>query len=48
MLAPAPVTFSTITVWPSDVRMRSANMRASVSFGPPAGNGTMMVTGRDG
>src|SRR5262249_5958713 len=48
MLAPAPVTFSTITFWPSEVRMRSERMRASVSVGPPAGNGTMMVTGREG
>src|SRR5262245_64997818 len=40
--------FSTITDWPSDVRMRSPRMRASVSLGPPAGNGTIIVTGRDG
>src|SRR5262245_20549506 len=48
MLAPAPVMFSTITGWPSDTRMRSERMRANVSVGPPAGNGTMRVTGRDG
>src|SRR5436190_18840557 len=48
MLAPAPVTLSMITGWPSDTRMRSERMRASVSVGPPAGNGTMMVSGRDG
>jgi hypothetical protein len=48
MLAPAPVTFSIRTGWPSDIRMRSERIRASVSVGPPAGNGTMMVTGRDG
>src|SRR6266849_7073656 len=47
MLAPAPVTFSITTGWPSDIRMRSERMRASVSVGPPAGNGTIMVTGRD-
>jgi hypothetical protein len=28
--------------------MRSAKMRAIVSFGPPAANGTIMVIGRDG
>ncbi len=48
MLAPAPVMFSTTTDWPSDVRMRSPRMRASVSVGPPAGNGTIIVIGRDG
>ena len=30
------------------LRMRSATMRASASVGPPAPNGTIMVTGRDG
>ena len=48
MLAPAPVIFSMTTDWPSDVRMRSPRMRASVSVGPPAGNGTIIVIGRDG
>jgi hypothetical protein len=48
MLAPAPVTVSMITGCPSEKRMRSARMRASVSDGPPAGNGTMMVMGREG
>src|SRR6185437_14305183 len=43
MLAPAPVTFSTMTAWPSDSLMRSLRMRASVSVGPPAGNGTIIV-----
>ena len=35
-------------VWPSVARMRSAMMRAIVSVGPPAANGTIMVIGRDG
>ena len=48
MLPPAPATFSMITVWPSDVRMRSAMMRATVSAGPPAANGTIIVIWRDG
>src|SRR5215472_17788166 len=48
MLAPAPVIFSTTMVWPSVLRMLSARRRASVSVGPPAENGTMMVMGRDG
>jgi hypothetical protein len=48
MLAPAPVTVSMTTGWPSDPFMRSLKMRASVSVGPPAGNGTTMVMGRDG
>jgi len=44
----APVGFSTMTDWPSVTVIRSARMRASVSVGPPAGNGTTMVMGRDG
>src|SRR5262249_25377976 len=44
----APLTFSTITDWPSDTRMRSFKTRASTSAGPAAGNGTIMVTGRAG
>ncbi len=48
MLAPAPVTFSMMTAWPSVSFMRSPRMRASVSVGPPAGNGTIMVIGREG
>jgi hypothetical protein len=34
--------------WPSDGRMPSATMRASVSIAPPAETGTTMVIGRDG
>jgi hypothetical protein len=48
MVPPAPVTFSAITGWPSDVFMRSATRRATMSVMPPAANGTIMVTGRDG
>ncbi len=48
MLPPAPDTFSMMTVWPSVLRIASASTRASVSDGPPAGYGTISVTGRDG
>ena len=48
MVEPAPVTFSMIMVCPSDARMPSAKIRPSVSVGPPAGNGTIIVIGRDG
>src|SRR5216684_2665369 len=48
MLPPAPVTFSTTTVWPRPLVMRSAMMRAMVSVGPPAENGTTMLSGRVG
>jgi hypothetical protein len=45
---PAPVTFSTITVWPSELRIRSARMRPIRSVDPPGANGTIMVIGLDG
>ena len=45
MVAPAPVTFSMMIDWPSVSFMWSPMMRAIVSVGPPAGNGTMMVIG---
>src|SRR5579862_5836845 len=48
MLPPAPPAFSTITVWPSGPRMRSAMMRAAVSVDPPGGKGTSSVMGRAG
>ena len=48
IVPPAPVTFSTTTVWPSAARIRSLRARASASVGPPAANGTMMVIGFDG
>src|ERR1044071_3528172 len=48
MLPPAPVTFSTTTVWPRLFVIRSAMIRAIVSVGPPAENGTTIATGRAG
>jgi hypothetical protein len=37
-----------MTGWPRMARIRSPRNRASVSVAPPAGNGTIMVTGRAG
>ena len=37
---PAPARFSITTGWPSSVANLSPRMRAKVSAGPPAGNGT--------
>src|SRR5262245_32573041 len=37
--------FSTMMGWPSDIRMPSLKTRPSVSVGPPAGNGTIIVMG---
>ncbi len=48
MVPPAPVTFSAITGWPSEVFMRSLTTRATMSVAPPAANGTITVIGRDG
>jgi len=48
MLPEAPAWFSMMTGWPNDARIRSAMMRPMMSTGPPGGNGTMMVIGRDG
>src|ERR1700694_1342921 len=48
MFPPAPVTFSTTTVCPRLFVIRSAMIRAIVSVGPPAENGTTIVTGRVG
>jgi hypothetical protein len=45
---PAPPTFSTTTCWPSARVIDSASTRATVSLGPPAANGTIIVTGRVG
>src|SRR5499426_382056 len=42
---PAPVTSSITTGWPRAACIGSARMRHKVSSGPPAENGTMMVTG---
>jgi len=44
----APVTFSIRTGWPSDIRIGSISVRAKVSTGPPAPNGTISVIGRVG
>ena len=41
----APAAFSTMTRWPSVAVRRSAITRATMSVGPPAPNGTMMVIG---
>src|SRR5262249_15588062 len=43
----APVTFSTMTGWPNDVRIGSLRIRARVSTGPPAPYGTKKMTGPD-
>src|SRR5215211_6379597 len=48
MLPPAPPTFSMMTGWPSNGRMRSAMMRATTSVDPPGGNGTTSVMVRAG
>jgi len=45
---PAPPTFSMMTCWPSMSEKRCANRRPTRSTGPPAGNGTTIVTGRVG
>src|SRR5215469_18113899 len=48
MVPPAPVTFSTMTGWPSELFIRSANTRPIVSVTPPTANGTTIMMGRDG
>jgi hypothetical protein len=48
MLPAAPPTFSITIGCPNFARMFSARNRASVSVAPPAGNGTIMVIGREG
>jgi hypothetical protein len=45
MVDPAPVTFSMTMGWPSEARMPSLKILPSVSVGPPAGNGTIIVIG---
>src|SRR5580700_5565194 len=47
-MPPAPPTFSTTTCWPRISLTRCAITRPSTSVGPPAANGTTMVTGRVG
>src|SRR5262249_52805640 len=48
VVPPAPATFSMTICWPSVRDMCSLTMRAVTSVPPPAGNGTIMVIGRDG
>src|SRR5258708_35951224 len=48
MVPPAPSLFSITTVWPSVFVIATPSVRATTSVGPPAANGTMSVTGRDG
>ena len=48
MLPSAPTTFSMVIGWPISPLMRSTTARPTVSMPPPAGNGTIMVMGRDG
>ena len=48
MLPSAPPTFSIMIGWPSEARIPSVTIRAIVSVGPPAANGTMSVIGRLG
>src|SRR5712691_11091587 len=45
-MPPAPPTFSTITCWARVSLKPDARMRPIVSNGPPAANGTIMVTAR--
>src|SRR3954468_12403008 len=47
-MPPAPPTFSTITVQPSNSESRGARIRPIRSPPPPAANGTTIVTGRVG
>src|SRR6266852_5248418 len=44
----APLTFSIITGCPSETCILAAMIRASVSVGPPAENGTTIVIGCEG
>jgi hypothetical protein len=48
MVPVAPGTFSMMSGWASDTRIRSVMMRATVSVGPPGANPTMTVIGPDG
>src|SRR5262245_37406926 len=48
VVPPAPATFSTMIGWPSVFCIYSPTMRAIVSVGPPAANGTIMVIGLSG
>src|SRR5215218_1816081 len=48
VVPPAPATFSTTICCPSVRDMCSPTMRATMSVGPPAANGTIIVIGRAG
>src|SRR5262249_29294555 len=48
VVPPAPAMFSMIICWPRARDMCSLTMRAVTSVPPPAGNGTIIVIGRDG
>ena len=48
VMPPPPGTFSMMICWPSVSPSVGCRMRASVSIGPPAANGTTMVIGRLG
>ena len=48
VMPPPPGTFSMMICWPSVSPSAGCRMRASVSIGPPAANGTIMVIGRFG
>src|SRR5215471_20047195 len=48
VVPPAPAMFSMIICWPRARDMYSLTMRAVTSVPPPAGNGTIIVIGRDG
>src|SRR5258706_12371682 len=48
IVPPAPAVFSITSGWPSERPMRSPRMRAIVSVGPPAANGTTTGIGREG
>src|SRR5882672_9003348 len=45
MVPPAPSLFSTTMVWPSDLLIEIATVRATTSVGPPAAKGTISVIG---
>jgi hypothetical protein len=49
IVPPAPAVFSMMMLWPpSGFLIASARSRATLSVGPPAANGTTIVTGLSG
>src|SRR5882672_4498172 len=48
MVPPAPSLFSITTVWPRVLDIDAPSVRATVSVGPPAADGTTIVSGRVG